>query len=160
MGMHSPPGRAQSRLIPMMMENLITLSTNCPTEKLAVNSIFPSRQSLPPANPPPAVPAIHRGQQPASEVLLSGFAAHGATNLFHRGHHPLLEGILAGVTAHGELQELPTRLHTPPFPSGRYLPTPYCEPSPTRACELLLSSAQVPSHLLTAGALAGVEKNH
>ena len=110
MGMHSPSGRAQSHLIPMMRENLITLSTNCPTEKLAVNSIFPSRQSLPPANPPPGVPAIHRGQPPASEEVLSGFAAHDATNLFCCGHYTLLESIVEGVLAHGELQEpLPTQ---------------------------------------------------
>ena len=108
MGMRSPPGRAQSRL---------------------------SRQPLPPTNPPSGVPAIHRGQQPASEVLLSGFAAHGATNLFHRGRHPSLEGILQGVTAHGELQELPTRLRTLPLPLRTPPPHTLREPPPHTLCE-------------------------
>jgi hypothetical protein len=65
---------------------------------------FPDSLS-PPANPPPAVPAIHRGHLPSPEQSPARGAAHDATNLFRRGHYTLLEGIAEGYLAHGELQE-------------------------------------------------------
>ncbi len=52
------------------------------------------------------LPAIHRGHSHASEAILCGIVAHGATNLFCRGQQPLSGSTLAGVTAHGEMQEL------------------------------------------------------
>ncbi len=54
----------------------------------------------------PEVPAIHRGQQDATEAIWELVPAHGATILFRRGQYPLWESILGWGTAHGELQEL------------------------------------------------------
>ena len=54
----------------------------------------------------PGVPAIHRGQQDATEAIWELVPAHGATKLFCRVHTPLSGSNLGWGSAHGELQEL------------------------------------------------------